>query len=134
MFKERPLGSFVATSLLTLIISGCGGGGGGGADPAPVDVGGAQGDCPAVGNILPLEVGASQCQISGVLTEDATLTSNFTWFLSNRFQVGNDAENVTLSVDPDTQIRGDGTDHVLVLAWFCVASQWYRSTTYPFFV
>ncbi|MBO1255941.1 hypothetical protein J3L16_09620 [Alteromonas sp. 5E99-2] len=78
-------------------------------DPAPE-----ANACPEVGNITPEDLGDGQCQISGVLTENATLTADITWFLNDRLQVGNDAQTSILSIDADTQIRGNGTDHVLV--------------------
>ncbi|TDF41644.1 hypothetical protein EYS14_01975 [Alteromonadaceae bacterium M269] len=80
----------------------------------PGPPGPAANNCPFVGNITPEDLGNRQCQITGVLTEDATLTSDITWFLEDSFQVGNDDSNVTLEIDAGTQVRGSGTDHLLV--------------------
>ena len=73
-----------------------------------------QGACPTVGNLEPVEVSAGQCTIGGVLDQDATLTADMTWFLEDSLQVGNNQFNSTLSIEAGTQIRGSGTDHILV--------------------
>lgn len=74
----------------------------------------AQGACPAVGNLVPVEVGEGECEIGGELTQDANLTSDITWFLEGGLVVGNENDRATLSIDGGTQIRGNNTDHVLV--------------------
>ena len=84
-------------------------------DEIPVAEVDPQGDCPTVGNLTPTEITAGQCAIGGVLDQDATLTSDMTWFLEDRLQIGNDQFNSTLSIEAGTQIRGSGTDHIL--AW-----------------
>ena len=81
------------------------------ADPTPVST---QGDCPTVGNIVPVEVAAGQCTIGGVIDQNATLTADMTWFLDDSLQVGNNQFTASLSIEPGTQIRGSGTDHILV--------------------
>jgi len=73
-----------------------------------------QGDCPTVGNLIPVEIAAGQCTVGGVLDQDATLTADMTWFLEDRLQVGNNQFNAALSIEAGTQIRGSGTDHLLV--------------------
>jgi len=79
--------------------------------PAPVST---QGDCPTVGNLEPVEVTAGQCTIGGVLNQNATLTADMTWFLEDSLQVGNNQFTASLSIEAGTQIRGSGTDHILV--------------------
>ena len=81
--------------------------------PAPVVVS-TQGDGPTVGNIEPTEISAGQCAIGGILDQDATLTADMTWFLEDRLQVGNTQFASTLSIEAGTQIRGSGSDHILV--------------------
>ncbi len=74
-----------------------------------------QSACPAVGNLTPVELALNMCEISGELTQDATLLSTITWFLNGRFQVGNAGSQVALDIDPGTEIRGDSPDdHLLV--------------------
>ena len=81
------------------------------ADPTPVST---QGACPTVGNIEPVEVTAGQCTIGGVLDQAATLTADMMWFLEDSLQVGNNQFTASLSIEAGTQIRGSGTDHILV--------------------
>ena len=50
----------------------------GGDTEGPVEL--TPGDCPLIGNLQSLELATNECQISGVLTEDATLTADRTWF------------------------------------------------------
>ncbi len=76
-----------------------------------------QADCPSIGNLTALELGADQCQISGVLLEDATLSSDIEWFLEGGLVVGSDTVSAALNIEPGTRIRGDNvdaTDHLLV--------------------
>ena len=73
-----------------------------------------QGDCPSIGNIIPTETSPGQCAISGVLDQDATLTADMMWFLDGGLQVGSGQFPATLSIEAGTQIRGSGTDHILV--------------------
>jgi len=80
--------------------------------PPPVS---SQGDCPTVGNLIPVEMSAGQCSISGVLDQSSTLTADMTWFLDGALQIGNNQYAGTLTIEAGTQIRGSGTDHIL--AW-----------------
>jgi len=82
--------------------------------PPPPPAVSTQGDCPTVGNIEPEEITPGQCSVGGVLDQDATLSADMTWFLEERLQVGNDQFNATLTIEAGTQIRGSGTDHLLV--------------------
>ena len=82
--------------------------------PPPPPAADPQGACPTVGNIEPVEVSAGQCTITGVLDQDATLTADITWFLEDRLQIGNNQFNASLAIEAGTQIRGSGTDHILV--------------------
>ena len=102
-----------------LLLAGCGGGGGDAVDlvnddppaPAPAST------CPEVGNLTVEELADNQCQISGVLTADAELTSDQTWFLEGRVQVGNNDSQAVLSIQAGTDVFGDSdgeTDHLLV--------------------
>ncbi len=83
----------------------------GGTPPPTADP---QGDCPTIGNLIPEEIQAGQCLISGTLDQDATLTSDTTWFLDGALQIGNNQFTSTLTVEAGTQIRGSDTDHILV--------------------
>ena len=71
-------------------------------------------NCPVVGNLTPEDLGNDQCQIGGVLTEDATLSADITWYLNGALQVGDNDNTPVLSIEAGTQIRGNGSDHVLV--------------------
>lgn len=85
--------------------------------PPIVDETIAAGDCPTVGNLVPVELVAGECELTGVLTQDGTLVADQTWFLEGGLQVGTADENVTLTIEGGTQIRGDNVgevDHVLV--------------------
>ena len=78
---------------------------------------GGPGACPIVGNLIPLELGPDECQISGQLTQDAVLTADQTWFLEGGLQIGTAEIAATLDIEAGTQIRGDNqdvTDYVLV--------------------
>ncbi|MBL4851715.1 MAG: hypothetical protein JKY90_05470 [Gammaproteobacteria bacterium] len=73
--------------------------------------------CPAVGNLTVTDLGVSQCQVTGTLTEDAIMSSAVTWFLEGKLQIGDMSSAAILDIDAGTQIRGDNagaTDHVLV--------------------
>jgi len=59
----------------------------------------AAGDCPLVGNLTVTEVSPGECNVGGIL--DGAL------------QVGTTADAAILTIDPATQIRGSGTDHLL---------------------
>ena len=75
------------------------------------------GDCPLIGNLQAFEIAPDACQLSGVLTENAVLPADRTWYLEGRLQIGSPEVNATLDIDPGTQIRGDNvdvTDYVLV--------------------
>jgi len=103
-----------------LLLVGCGGGNNDNdladdtpPDPAPEPVS----TCPDMGSLTVQELAPNECQISGVLTEDVELTSDRTWFLEGRLQVGNNDNVAVLSVQAGTDIFGDAdgeTDHVLV--------------------
>ena len=89
-------------------------------DPAPDNgesIALVPGACPLVGNLQSLELATNECQISGVLTENATLTADRTWFLEGALQIGSGETAATLDIEGGTQIRGDNqdvTDYVLV--------------------
>lgn len=70
--------------------------------------------CPAVGNLQPVYSANNRCDIDGVLTEDATLSANYSWFLSGGLQVGSQGADATLTVAPGTRVYGGGKDYVLV--------------------
>jgi len=101
-----------------LLLAGCGGGGG--ADPVVVADPPAPppaSTCPEVGSLTVEELAANECQISGVLTADAELSSAQTWFLEGRVQIGNNDSSAVLSIQAGTDIFGDSegdTDHLLV--------------------
>ena len=65
------------------------------------------GACPLVGNLQSLELASNGCQISGVLTESATLTADRTWYLEGALQIGSAETAATLNIEGGTQIRGD---------------------------
>ena len=90
-----------------------------GADDADeiIDVAGGAGECPTIGNLIALELGENQCQLTGVLTENAVLPSGQTWFLEGALQIGSAEIAATLDIEAGAQIRGDNqdaVDHVLV--------------------
>lgn len=99
-----------------VLLAGCGGGGSGSADddvaaPAPAAT------CPAVGTLTVEELAPNECQIGGVLTADAQLTSGQQWFLEGRLQVGDNDNQAVLSIQPGTDVFGDSddaVDHLLV--------------------
>ena len=66
---------------------------------------GGPGACPIVGNLIPLELAAGQCQISGELTESGVLTADQTWFLEGSLQIGTPEIAATLDIEAGTQIR-----------------------------
>ena len=74
-----------------------------------------QGACPTVGSITPVEITAGQCSVGGVLETDGTLTSDMMWFLEDGLVVGSESVSATLSIEAGTQIRGSGSDHILVM-------------------
>ncbi len=117
----RPGNARLGAAFGLLLLAGCGGGGGADAaidsilaETPPEEV---ASTCPAVGSLSVVELAADQCQISGVLTEDAELSSTLTWFLEGRLQVGNNDNAAVLSIQPGTAIFGDSegeVDHLLV--------------------
>jgi len=114
--------SAIATSVALV---GCGGGGGGGDDVVAPDPAPVANTCPAVGDLTVVELSADQCEISGVLTENATLTSAQTWFLEGAVQVGDETSAVTLDIQAGTEIRGDNAgpvDHMLVFPGSALAA------------
>ena len=104
---KRLAYSGVGVSLSAMLIA-CGGGGNNDDDSQPVEP--IASSCPTVGNLVPIELAENQCQISGELTENATLSSQQTWFLEGGFQIGNETSNVTLDIEAGTDIYGDNTD------------------------
>ena len=74
---------------------------------------GNNGDCPAVGNLTPIEINTGECEIGGTLTQSATLSSDITWFIEGSLQIGDLDNTVVLSIDAGTQIRGSGNDYIL---------------------
>jgi len=75
------------------------------------------GSCPLVGNLQSSELGENQCQISGILLEEATLTSDIEWYLEGGFVIGSEESSARLTIEGGTVIRGDNvdaTDYVLV--------------------
>jgi len=59
----------------------------------------------------------NQCQISGVLLEEANLTSDIDWYLEGGFVIGSGESSARLTIEGGTVIRGDNvdaTDYVLV--------------------
>ena len=74
-----------------------------------------QNACPAIGNLTPVEFANNSCEISGELTQDATLPSTVTWFLNGRLQIGNAGNNAILDIDPGTEIRGGSVEDYLLV-------------------
>ena len=100
--------------LSVVLLAACGGSSSSLSPPqaaAPVDT---QGGCPTVGNLTTVELSSGSCQIGGILSENATLTADITWFLGGRLQVGDAGQAVILSIDAGTTVQGGGTDHLLV--------------------
>jgi len=98
-------------------------------DLTDVDAAG-PGDCPVVGNLIPVELAANQCHISGQLIENAVLTASQDWFLEGGLQVGTAEIAATLDIEPGTQIFGDNadvTDYVLVYR----ERDWCKSGSIP---
>ena len=81
---------------------------------APPPVADTQGACPDVGNLTVTEITAGQCAVGGVLDQSATLTADTMWFIEESIQIGNSQFASTLTIEAGTQIRGAGTDHILV--------------------
>ncbi|MEM9070089.1 MAG: hypothetical protein AAGE52_16400 [Myxococcota bacterium] len=75
-------------------------------------------DCPSVGDLTPSELAPGQCEISGVLRMDGTLTNDVQWFLEGRLQVGDEATQAVLTIDAGTDVFGDAegeVDHLVVM-------------------
>ncbi len=72
--------------------------------------------CPAsTGNLTPVALASSNanavdCQISGVLTADATLDNGYRWFLEGALMVGNTTDQAILTIAAGTSIYGDNVD------------------------
>lgn len=97
------------------LLAGCGGSSNNNSAPAPQPP--AASTCPTIGNLVPVEIGTDVCQLSGVLTQNANLSAADTWLLEGALQIGDADNQVTLSIDPGTQIMGDAAgevDYVLV--------------------
>ncbi|CAA0098884.1 Uncharacterised protein [BD1-7 clade bacterium] len=86
-----------------------------------------QSTCPAtVGNLVPVALdtqdGRNRCEITGMLTLDATIDSSADWVLGGALQVGNQIANTTLTIAGGTTILGglaespqaENPDYVLV--------------------
>ncbi|MEL7313271.1 MAG: hypothetical protein AAFN07_17280, partial [Pseudomonadota bacterium] len=74
-------------------------------------------ECPATvggATVTPLDRrgGRNVCEVTGVISSDATLTSNIEWALEGRVQVGSAATIATLTIDSGTRIKGDNVDAV----------------------
>ncbi len=80
----------------------------------PPPVADTQGACPDVGNLTVTESAAGQCVVGGILDQDATLSADIMWFLEDALQIGNNQFATTLTIEAGTQIRGSGSDHILV--------------------
>ncbi len=66
---------------------------------------------------LPRAAGRNVCEISGLISADATLTSDTEWELEGGLSVGNLSNFATLTIQSGTRIRGDNadaTDYLLV--------------------
>lgn len=118
MSTKRKAISSIAGIIGAAVLIGCGGTNTNEPDlvvvappPPPADP---QGDCPTIGNLVPTELAAGECSISGVLDQSSTLTADMIWFLDGALQIGNNQYAGTLTVEAGTQIRGSGTDHILV--------------------
>ena len=69
--------------------------------------------------------GTDVCAIENDIEQDRTLTSNIRWILDGKIEVGNgntsaltteaDADNLTLTIEPGTDIRGGRADSWLVI-------------------
>lgn len=132
--KKYLTTKFALAVLPALILAACGSGGNGSDDidaiietpieevvEVPVDNTVPEqlliGSCPRVGNLQSFELGESQCQISGVLLEEANLTSDIDWYLEGGFVIGSGESSARLTIEGGTVIRGDNvdaTDYVLV--------------------
>lgn len=99
---------------LAMAIAGCDGGSSSSTPAVAVPAVNPAGDCPAFGNLNPIQLSSGECRVGGTLTEDVTLVPGTTWFLTDRLQVGTDANAVSLTLEAGTEIRGSGSDHVLV--------------------
>ena len=114
--KKQSYSKNTLTVLALLALTACGGSSDGdssdsdnagpavdpAADPAPDNgesVALVPGDCPLIGNLQSLELATNECQISGVLTENATLTADRTWFLEGALQIGSGETAATLDID-----------------------------------
>ena len=99
-------------SAVLVAAAGCGGSSSNNNDPVVEPPPPAASTCPVVGNLTPLELAANECQLGGVLTADAILPAAQTWFLEGALQIGDADNQVTLDIDPGTQIRGDSADAI----------------------
>ena len=63
-----------------------------------------------------VECDDSVCVISGVITEDLTLTSDYAWLLRGGVFIGDDENTTVLTIEPGTTIYGESsTDGMLVI-------------------
>ncbi|MEL6869154.1 MAG: hypothetical protein AAFO81_05085 [Pseudomonadota bacterium] len=106
----------IAVCTLALALAACGGSDNNPvAQPAPPAP--PTSSCPTVGNLTATELAPNQCEIGGVLTQSAILSSAQTWFLEGGLQIGDNSNSVTLDIDAGTEIRGDNSgavDHIVV--------------------
>ncbi len=109
----RPFFQSMVVAFFLGGIAACGGSSSATSTTAPA-VPSPQGNCPSLGNLTPTALATGECQVGGVLTANATLAANVTWFLDGALQVGTSTDLVILSLDAGTEVRGSGTDHVLV--------------------
>ncbi|MBX2859419.1 MAG: hypothetical protein KTR17_12220 [Cellvibrionaceae bacterium] len=82
-----------------------------GASQCPASLGG------ATVRALDKNSGRNVCELSGLLSADATLTGDIDWQLEGLLQVGDAENNVTLTIESGTRISGDNidtTDYLLV--------------------
>lgn len=74
------------------------------------DTGGSVSECEVIN-------GAEVCILTGILTEDMTLTADKTYLLRGGFFVGDDINTTTLTIEPGTVIYGEtSTQGMLVVA------------------
>jgi len=89
------------------------------------------GTCPLVGNLQSSELGENQCQLSGTLLEEASLTSDIEWYLEGGFVIGSSETSASLTIEGGTVIRGDNvdaTDYVLVYPGSSIVANGTSST------
>lgn len=85
---------------------------------------GSPSSCPAaVGNLTPTALVSpaaedNYCQLSGVLTMDATVGSDYTWYLEGGLQIGSADASPTFTINAGTYFYGDNEGEVdYVYVW-----------------